>query len=63
LPAALGDTTLEALDASAAVHELLASCVERVAVRADLDAQLVLRSTGDELVAQVQCTRACTYVG
>src|SRR5256885_11140445 len=48
---ALGDAALEALDASARVHELLAPGVERVAVRAHLDAQLRARRAGDELVA------------
>ena len=49
--AALGHAALEALDAPAAVHELLPAGVERVAVRAHLDVQLVLRRAGDELVA------------
>src|SRR5439155_18569832 len=48
---ALGDAALEALDASARVHELLAPGVERVAVRAHLDTQLRARRAGDELVA------------
>src|SRR2546426_9084706 len=48
---ALGDAALEALDASACVHELLAPGIERVAVRAHLDAQLRARRAGDELVA------------
>src|SRR5437660_10014380 len=37
------EALLEALDAPAAVHELLLARVERVAVRADLDVQLRLR--------------------
>ena len=49
--ATLGDAALEALDASAGVHQLLPARVERVAVRAHLDVQLVARGAGDELVA------------
>src|SRR5262249_16395504 len=42
--------TLEALDATAAVHELLLARVERVALRADLDVQLGLRRASLERV-------------
>ena len=49
--AALGDAALEALDASTGVDQLLAARVERMAVRADLDVQLVAGGAGDELVA------------
>src|SRR5665213_2201264 len=49
LPAA-GDAALEALDATACVDQLLAARVERVAVRADLDAQLGLGGASLELV-------------
>ena len=45
LQAALGDAALEALDAAAGVHQLLAAGVERVAVRADLDVELVAGSS------------------
>src|SRR5436190_3126421 len=48
---ALGGAALEALDAAARVHELLAPRVERVAVRADLDVQLGLGRARGELVA------------
>ena len=48
--AALGDASLEALDASTGVHELLAPGVEGVAVRAHLDAQLVARGARHEFV-------------
>src|SRR5436190_1677756 len=48
---ALGGAALEALDAAAGVHELLAPRVERVAVRADLDVQLGLGRARGELVA------------
>src|SRR2546421_3639625 len=48
---ALGGAALEALDATAGVHELLAPRVERVAVRADLDVQLGLGRARGELVA------------
>src|SRR6266566_5384994 len=41
---------LEALDATARVHELLLARVERVALRADLDVQLGLRRAGLERV-------------
>src|SRR5580704_16593350 len=50
LPAA-GDAALEALDATAGVDQLLAARVERVAVRADLDAQLGLGGASLELVS------------
>src|SRR5271163_611365 len=49
--AAAGDATLEALDAPAGVDQLLAPRIERVAVRADLDAQLWLGGAGLEFVA------------
>src|ERR1043166_6166894 len=49
-PAGLLEPPLEALDAAAAVHQLLLARVERVAVRADFDVQLGLRGTRDELV-------------
>ena len=49
--AALGDPALEALDASAGVHQLLPARVERMAVGADLDVELIARRAGDELVA------------
>src|SRR5689334_13819598 len=42
---------LEALDATARVHELLLARVERVALRADLDVQLGLRRAGLERVS------------
>ena len=47
--AGLLETLLEALDATTAVHELLLTRVERVAVRADLDVKLRLRGTSREL--------------
>src|ERR1700742_3100812 len=61
MQAALGHAALEALDATAAVDELLAARVERVAVRADLDAQLVLSRAGDELVA-ARAVHVCSCV-
>src|SRR6478752_7390100 len=42
---------LEALDATARIHELLLARVERVALRADLDVQLGLRRAGLERVS------------
>ncbi len=47
----LGDPALEALDASTCVHELLPSGVERVAVGAHLDVDLLLRGARGEFVA------------
>src|SRR5207248_11520154 len=49
--AALGRATLEALDTTSGVHELLPPGVERVAVGADLHMELRLRGTCRELVA------------
>src|SRR5438093_6759111 len=49
--AALGVATLEALHAPAGVDQLLLARVERVAVRADLHAELGLRGTGLERIA------------
>src|SRR5579884_1967838 len=43
--------TLEALDATTRVHELLLAGVERMALRADLDVQLGLRRAGLERVS------------
>jgi hypothetical protein len=51
LPAAAGDTPVEALEAAAAVDQLLATGVERMAVGADLDAQVAAGGSGRELVA------------
>src|SRR5258708_16304563 len=48
---ALGDAALEALHASAGVHQLLPARVEGMAVRADLHVQLLAGGTGDELIA------------
>jgi hypothetical protein len=48
---ALGDPALEALDAPASVHQLLATRVEGVAVRAHLDVQLGLGGAREEFVA------------
>src|SRR5690242_21666682 len=48
---ALGHAPLEALDATTGVDQLLLARVERVAGRADLDVDLVLRRAGHELVA------------
>ena len=47
----LGDPALEALDASTGVYELLSSRVERVAVGAHLDVDLLLGCPRGELVA------------
>src|SRR3989442_12256030 len=51
MQAALGDAALEALHAAAAIHQLLPARVEGVAIRADLDMQLLARRARDELVA------------
>src|SRR5689334_87019 len=51
LAAGLLEAALEALDAAAAVHQLLLARVERVAGRADLDVQLGPRGARLELVA------------
>jgi hypothetical protein len=48
---ALGGATLEALDATAGVDELLLARVERVAVGADLDVHVALGRARGELVA------------
>src|SRR3954470_24185151 len=45
------EAALEALHPAAGVHQLLLARVERVAVRADLDVEVGLRRTRDELVA------------
>src|SRR3954465_3278462 len=48
--AGLLETTLEALDPTAGIHELLLARIERVALRADLDVQLLLGGARRELV-------------
>jgi hypothetical protein len=47
----LGSAALEALDASTGVDQLLLARVERVALRAELNVQVVLRGARVELVA------------
>src|ERR1700759_4130998 len=49
--ATLGHAPLEALNATTGVDQLLLARIERVAGRADLDVNLVLRRAGHELVA------------
>jgi hypothetical protein len=46
-----GGATLEALDATTGVDQLLFAGVERVALRAELDMQVVFRRPRVELVA------------
>jgi hypothetical protein len=49
--ATLGNASLEALDASAGIHELLPSGVKRVALGADLEVVIRAGGAGGELIA------------
>jgi hypothetical protein len=60
-PASLRGAALEALNPPTGIYQLLAACVERVALRADLDVELGLRRTRRELVA-AGAADMCFYV-
>ena len=63
--AALGHPALEALDAPTGVHQLLPARVERVAVGAHLDVELLVGGARDELVAAraAHVGRGCRWGG